>query len=186
MKIAVFSDTHGNTRGLRQAVADILAVEAVDLFIHLGDDYEDADVLEEYEPGYLRVPGVFSGYYADKWVPNRLVEEFEGWRFLLSHTVDSHANDLPDDLKPEQLIAGSRVEVVLYGHTHRPDLTDKNGILFVNPGHLKTEDKKGHPASYAILDVGGNEIRGRIVELAGGTALKEIEFKKGLKDERIS
>jgi putative phosphoesterase len=186
LKIAVVSDTHGNTDGLRQAVKNILSGEAVDLFIHLGDDYEDADVFEEFEPGYLRVPGVFGGYYADRWVPNRLVEEFEGWRFLLTHTDVSHANDLPQDPKPEELIARKQVDVVLYGHTHSPELADKNGILFVNPGHLKTNDKKGHPASYAVLDVGRNEIRGRIVELAGGRTLKEIEFEKGSGVERNS
>jgi putative phosphoesterase len=186
LKIAVFSDTHGNVRSLRQAVEGILAAQAVDLFIHLGDDYDDAEVFEEFSHEYIRVPGVFSGYYADRSVPNRRVEELGGWKLLLSHTVDSHANDLSDDLKPEQLIAGGQVDVVLYGHTHRPELTDKDGILFVNPGHLKAEDKKGHPASYAVLDISGNEIRGRIVELAGGAVLKEIEFKRSLKDERIS
>jgi putative phosphoesterase len=178
LKIIVVSDTHGNIGGLRQAVRDILSTGDIDLFIHLGDDYDDAGVFEEFEQTYLRVPGVFSSFYADRSVPNRRVEDLQGWRFLLTHTVTSHANDLPDDLKPEALIAGKQVDAVLYGHTHRPELADKNGILFVNPGHLKTEDKKGHSASYAILDISGNEIKGRIVELAGGRTLEEIEFKR--------
>ncbi len=178
MKALVVSDTHSNTDGLRRLVNAVLATESIDLLIHLGDDYDDAEVFEEFSVACLRVPGVFSAYYADRLVPNRRVEDLEGWRFLLSHTVTSHPNDLPDDPKPEALIAGKQVDAVLYGHTHRPELADKNGILFVNPGHLKTKDKKGHSASYAILDISGNEIKGRIVELAGGGTLETIEFKR--------
>jgi hypothetical protein len=111
-------------------------------------------------------------------VANRVVKEFEGWRFLLSHTDVSHSNDLRGDPKPEELIADKQVDVVLCGHTHRPGLALSDGILFVNPGHLKKDDKKGYAATYAIIDVGGNEIRGTIVELASGGTLEEIEFRR--------
>jgi putative phosphoesterase len=178
VKVLVVSDTHGNTKGLRRLVEEVSAREDIDLFIHLGDDYDDAEVFGESDKAYVRVPGVFSEYYFGESVPNRRVVDLDGWRCLLSHTVTSHANDLPDDLKPEVLVAGKQVDAVLYGHTHIPELAGKNGVLFVNPGHLKTEDKKGHSASYAILDVSGNEIRGRIVELADGRTLEALEFKR--------
>jgi len=178
LKVLVVSDTHGNTDSLRRLVGAVLPAESIDLLIHLGDDYGDTEVFEEFEQPYLRVPGVFSGYYADRSIPNRRIEDLEGWKFLLSHTVTSHPNDLPDDPKPEALIAGKQVDAVLYGHSHRPELADKNGVLFVNPGHLKTEDKKGHSASYAILDISGNKIKGRIVELASGGTLETIESKR--------
>lgn len=176
MTIAVVSDTHGNLAALRRAVSDIRSAHHIDLFIHLGDDYDDAQVFEEFSCDYVRVPGVFSDHYVEGSVPNRVMKEFEGWRFLLSHTRQSHANDLPEDLKPEELIAAKRVDVVLYGHTHTPQLAEENGILFVNPGHLKKEDKKGHAATYAIMDVERNGITVKIVELASGGVLEEVTF----------
>jgi putative phosphoesterase len=176
LKLAVVSDTHGNLKGLRKVVSDILAGDDIDLFIHLGDDYDDAEVLEEHGVDYKRVPGVFSDHYADGAVPNRVVEEIEGWKVLLTHTHVSHPNDLRNDLKPEELVETKQVDVVLYGHTHIPGIAARNGVLFVNPGHLKGEDKKGHSASYGLIDISRDKITGTIVDAATGSTLKQMEF----------
>ena len=61
----------------------------------------------------------------------------------MSHTDVSHANDRRDDPKPEDLIAAGRVDVLLSGHSHKPLICKEDGLLRVNPGHLKDEDKKG-------------------------------------------
>ncbi len=177
MKLVVVSDTHGNLKGLRRVVSEVIGKEAVDLFIHLGDDYDDASVFDEFACEYVRVPGVFSDYYLDKSIPNRLIKEFEGWTFLLTHTESSHSNDLPDDIKPEEVIAKGEVDVVLYGHTHKPDATVKNQILFVNPGHLKDEDKKGFPPTYAVIDVTPETIDVKIFEAKEGRIFKEVVFR---------
>ena len=178
MRLAVVSDTHGNLGGLRKAVGDIIAGKHVDLFIHLGDDYRDAEVLDEFGASYLRVPGVFSDYYVDRSVPNRVIQDLEGWRFLLTHTRRSHVNDLKKDLKPEELITGKKVDVVLYGHSHIPEISAQDGILFVNPGHLKGNDKKGHGASYAILDIGDDEIVATLVEAGTGKQIKGLTYRR--------
>lgn len=178
MKLAVMSDTHGNTRRLRETVKSILARHSIDLFVHLGDDYRDAEVFDEFDCEYVRVPGVYSDYYANKSVPNRILRDLEGWRFLLSHTDASHSNDLGADPRPEDLIAAGRVDVLLYGHSHEPHISTKDGILYVNPGHLKEEDKKGRHASYGLMDVDRNSIKVRIVEAEDGKTLQEISFGK--------
>jgi putative phosphoesterase len=174
----VVSDTHGNVEGLRQAVREIRSRHNVDLFIHLGDDYDDAQVFDELGCAYLRIPGVYSDYYADSSVPNRLVKPFEGWRFLLSHTDRSHSNDLTDDLKPEELIEAKQIDVVLYGHSHIPRLHSEKGILFINPGHLKSQDKKGYPASYAIITIDRERVKASILGLGSHKVLKQSYFKK--------
>jgi putative phosphoesterase len=174
----VVSDTHGNLGGFRKTVSDILACDRIDTFIHLGDDYTDAEVFDEFDATYLRVPGVFSDYYVDRNVLNRVVKEIEGWRFLLTHTRQSHANDLKKDLTPEELISERQVDVVLYGHSHIPEIDQNNGILFVNPGHLKVEDKKGYVASYAVLDVTRDEIIARLVEVGTGKQIKGLKHRR--------
>ena len=178
MIVGVVSDSHGNLEALRLAATRMLEADSVDLFIHLGDDFDDALVLEEFDRHYIRVPGVFSDYYQDRAIPNRIIREFEGWRFLLTHTDVSHSNDLPDDLKPEYLIETRQVDVVLHGHTHIPRLEEKHGILFINPGHLKSKDKKGMAPSYAVVEVVPDRIRARIIELESGARVKDIEFRR--------
>ena len=178
MRVVVISDTHGNVGGLRKVASGLATSGAVDRFVHLGDDYGDAEVFDELGSSYLRVPGVFSDHYVDGAVPNRLLQELGGWRFLLTHTRQSHANDLREDLKPEELIAQKKVDVVLYGHTHIPEISQQQGILFVNPGHLKDSDKKGYGASYAILDLGEDEIVASLVEAETGRPIKEVRHKR--------
>ncbi len=181
MVLGVVSDTHGNVEGLRQAVSMMLEAAPIDLFVHLGDDYDDALIFEEYDRDYLRVPGVFSEYYADPSIPNRVIKEFEGWRFLLTHTDVSHANDLPSDLKPQNLIRAKQVDVILHGHTHIPRLEEIDGILFINPGHLKEKDKKGREPSFAIVEVVPDLLKARLVGLKGGEQIASIEIRKHLK-----
>ena len=121
----------------------------------------------------IKVPGVFSDYYQNPGIPNRLIRNFDGIKALITHTKESHENDLKGDLKPEELIAEKRVNVVLYGHTHVYEAKVHDGILFVNPGHLKKEDKKGFPPTFAILDIEDRKVTVRILDLKNKTKLEE-------------
>jgi hypothetical protein len=175
MKLGVISDTHRHIVNFSKAV-DFLQDRSVDKIIHLGDDYGDVDELGER--GILRVPGVFSDAYQDVKIPNRIVENFGGWRFLLSHTVSSHPNDLPGDLVPEDLIRDKRVNVVLYGHSHMPDIKQEHGIIFFNPGHLKNEDKKGFPPTFGYIELTIADLVMRLYNLRDYSIFREEKFRK--------
>jgi putative phosphoesterase len=149
---------------------------AVDKIIHLGDDYGDIDEIVELDA--ISVTGVFSDAYLDKMTKNRRIENFGGWRFLLSHTLSSHPNDLPDDLVPEELINAQKVQVVLYGHTHIPEIRQERGMIFLNPGHLKNEDKKGFPPTFGYIEVTISKLVLRIYELRDYTLRQEERFRK--------
>ncbi len=176
MKLGVTSDTHRHIVNFSKAV-DFLERNGVDKIIHLGDDYSDVD--EIGERGIIRVPGVFSDVYQDAKIANRITENFGGWRFLLSHTVSSHPNDLSDDLVPEDLIRDRRVNVVLYGHTHMPDIKHEHGVIFFNPGHLKNEDKKGFAPSFGYIELTIADLLLRIYNLRDHSILMEEKFSKG-------
>ncbi len=175
MKVGLLSDSHGELENLRRA-AKVLA-DQVELIVHLGDDWDDCRVLEEMGLKFIRVPGVFSSYYQAPQIANRRIEKFNHWKVLLSHTSTSHKNDLPQDMKPEVVVARREVDVVLYGHTHIPKIEKSQGILWVNPGHLKPEDRKGYSPSYAILDFGPQEVWVRIFGLEKGEILAESEIR---------
>lgn len=154
MKIGVMSDSHGNIEYVRQA-AEYMMDEEVDCIIHLGDDYYDARILDILPANVIKVPGIYEAAYQDASVPNRLVEDIAGLRILITHTRDIHRNDLPQDKIPEEYIASRKVDMVLFGHTHSFYTKVEDGILMINPGHLKAEDKKGE-ATLAIVDIKKN------------------------------
>lgn len=175
MKLGVISDTHKHIVNLSKAVK-FLRERGVDRIIHLGDDYTDADEIGERD--IIRVPGVFSDAYQDKGIKNRRIENFGGWRFLLTHTLTSHPNDLPEDPSPEALITSGQVNVVLFGHTHTPEIYQEKGTIFLNPGHLKNEDKKGFPPTFGYIDLTINRLLICIYDLRDFSLRQEERYPK--------
>lgn len=152
MKVFVVSDSHGEKDNIIK-IAGIARDKSADMVIHLGDDYDDADFLLEENIKLERVPGVFSNYYSGDETENRKIIELEGWKTLLTHTKEKHENDLPDDIAPEEMISNGSVDIVLYGHSHIPAIAKEGNVYLINPGHLKSEDKKGFEPSYAVLNI---------------------------------
>jgi hypothetical protein len=156
MKICVISDSHKETGNIQK----VIDCEDFDLLIHLGDDYCDMDGVE-IKQEFIRVPGVYDKEYFDTGVEKRIIKKFGAFRFLLTHTLNPHENDLEAgvSVNPGEICAKGGVDVVLFGHTHKPEISYDGKILFINPGHLKSDDKRGYEASYAILEVDENKIK---------------------------
>lgn len=174
MRLGLVSDTHGELENLREAVRRLKQEWQVDLIAHLGDECEDVAVLKEVWSGEtIQVPGVYCQHYRDPAIPNRVVQEIAGYRILFSHTKEAHKNDLPGDLQPEELVARGAVDIIAYGHTHIPEIVKERNVLWVNPGHLKSEDKKGHKPSFAVLDLKAEGVTVRLVDLLSGVAFAE-------------
>lgn len=171
MKIGVVSDSHGHVDNLRRAIK-AMNEGGAEVIIHLGDDYDDVKALSNQEgSAIIQVPGVFSTYYQEPEIPNRIIKKWEGVPVLLTHTPEAHQNDLPADRDPKAVAARGEVRVVLSGHSHIPEVREESGVIWVNPGHLKDDDKKGCPPTYALLEITSTEIRVRIVDLFGGREL---------------
>ena len=68
-----------------------------------------------------------------------------------------------------QLDINSKVNayhVVIYGHTHRPQVENQQGVLFVNPGSA-VQPRHGYPPSVALLAIKGDTIKARLIDLTG-------------------
>ncbi len=176
MKLAVFSDSHGNLDYLETAGSYALHKGAADVLVHLGDNYDDAKVLNQFGKRLIRVPGVFSEQYQDPSVANRILETFGPWSVLVSHTHEKHPNDLPTDLDPAEMLRNRAVNVILHGHTHEPRIEESRGVWFINPGHLKRRDKRNHPASFALIDLRDLDATVQIVEVVGHVELLRRDF----------
>ena len=54
--------------------------------------------------------------------------------------------------------------VAVYGHSHRAEIERRDGILFLNPGAAGAA-RFGLPRSVALLEIDGDDLRPRIVDL---------------------
>jgi putative phosphoesterase len=120
MLIGVISDTHGLLRP--EAVAALRGVEHI---LHAGDvgDIAILDALREIAPvTAIRGNVDTSGACAE--LPATDVVELGDKLFYLVHSM----HDL--DINP----AASGVAMVVSGHSHKPSVEVRNGVVFFNPG----------------------------------------------------
>ena len=120
MRIGLISDTHGLVRP--QALQ---ALAGVDRIIHAGD-VGGAHVIEALS-GIAPVDVVRGNNDKDPWgarLPSWLALEFEGVGIHVLHDVK--------EMDVDAAAAGFRV--VIAGHSHKPIVAERDGVLFVNPG----------------------------------------------------
>jgi len=158
--LGVLSDTHGNRSLMYQAV-DMMKQLGATLFFHLGDDYPDAEELAMVETNVRIVPGLWCNAYHNIRVPNRIVEEVEGVTISAAHAMK--------DLRHSERSA----DIVMTGHTHEPVIERAGATIYLNPGHLKGPESRGHRPSFALITISGNSIRAAIHELTG-----DVRFEK--------
>ena len=117
MKLAILSDTHGL---LRPQVLEHL--KTADAIVHGGDINRQAvlDELRQYAPLYV-VRGNNDKEWAEG-LPHHLTVTLGGVTFLVVH----NKKEVPADL--------SGVDAVVFGHSHKYLLEEKDGLLWLNPG----------------------------------------------------
>jgi hypothetical protein len=149
--IGVISDTHGLLRP--EAVE---ALRGVDHIIHAGDigAPEVLASLAEIAPITAVRGNNDKGAWAAR-IPATAVFEAPGLRLYVLHDV----NEL--DLDPA--VAG--FSVVVAGHSHRPSLDERDGVLFFNPGSAGPRRFR-LPISIGRLHVGEGATRGELITLA--------------------
>ena len=53
--------------------------------------------------------------------------------------------------------ADRNCEIVFFGHTHKPVIEKKNGVLVINPGSLSFPRQEGRKPSYVVMELNENE-----------------------------
>ena len=150
MCIGVISDTHGLLRN--QACE---ALQGCELILHAGDVGAE-DVLHELKR-IAPVVAVRGNVDVEAWA-RRLhateMNEFENKVFYMLHRVA----DL--DLKP----SAAGVHAVIYGHSHRPSIEWRGGILYFNPGSAGPR-RFSLPVTVGRIEIVDGELRPEIVPL---------------------
>jgi putative phosphoesterase len=210
MKLAVFSDIHGNIHGLRAVLADMEKRgaeviwcggdlvgyganpgEVIDLVrtrgiptimgnyddaigylrITCGCDYPNAEAMErglksvawtkeqtsEEQKAYLRS------------LPYRLQREFAGHQVALVHGSPVQLTEYLYESVPNETfqahLAATGVDVLIFGHTHKPYHKVLDGKHLVNSGSAG-KPKHGDPnATYVLLDLEPESVSVEIVEV---------------------
>ena len=127
-KLLIISDNHGFTHQLRE----VIEREApIDLFLHLGDGERSKS---EYE---RLLPPLTASIYLkgnNDFMPLKPTARFEleGVEIFAAHGHKYAVKQGFSVLKNEAKKQGANL--VCYGHTHRAEVHESDGITYVNPG----------------------------------------------------
>ena len=156
MLVGVISDTHGLLRP--EAVA---ALQGSDVIIHAGDigGPEVIERLRQVAPTFAVRGNNDKGAWAQA-VPLTRVVEVGELRFYVLH------EGAQIDLDP----AAAGYAAVVSGHSHKPSVQFRDGVLFLNPGSAGPRRFK-LPVVVARVGVVGREMRPEIVELEARSRL---------------
>jgi hypothetical protein len=148
--IGVISDTHGLLRP--EAVK---ALKGVELIIHAGDVGEPKVLanLSRIAPVHAVRGNTDRGDWAAD-LPHSRVVEVGGVNLYVLHELFCL------DLDP----AAAGLAAVIFGHSHRPHLERKNGVLYLNPGSAGPR-RFTLPVSLARIEVRGVTLHPEMLEL---------------------
>ena len=149
-RVGLISDTHGLLRP--EAVAFL---RGSDYIVHAGD-IGDANVLRELN-ALAPVTAVRGnndrGPWAEAIAETEVLQVNNVYIYVLHNVAEL-------DLDP--VAAG--FQVVVSGHSHRPSVEERDGVLYVNPGSSGPRRFK-LPIAVAELEVAGHSVRAKVVEL---------------------
>ena len=131
MKILVLSDSHSSLHFMRVCIERVKP----DAVVHLGDYYDDGEVLQEEYPHLIfhRVPGNCDRNRCPLFTREMLCYDVCGVRLYMTH---GHRQQVK--MGTELLLTEARrhkAAAALYGHTHIADCRkEADGLWVLNPG----------------------------------------------------
>lgn len=132
--IGILSDTHDNLTMIRQAL-EIFRAHGCTLLIHAGDIVAPF-AAKEFEAAGCPVKAVFGNCDGEKEGLRKafqacgeisnppLTFSHQGLEFLATHVHTS----------VENFVARGKYDVIIFGHTHRPEINKAGRTLLINPG----------------------------------------------------
>ena len=147
MRVLIISDTHGRHTGLDRALEE---AGDIDLFIHLGDvegGEEYINAVVDCEKHMVRGNNdFFSHTEAEKEI------SIGKYRAFLCHGHMYGVSLGTENIKEEA--RSRKVNVVMFGHTHKPYLEYcSDGLVVLNPGSLSYPRQDGRHPSFMIMEI---------------------------------
>ena len=146
MKVLIVSDTHGGHGSLDMAIEK---EEPFDMLLHLGDVEGGDDYIEAVVDCPVHIVKGNNDFFAQ--LPSDKEIKLDGHRVFMTHGHGYYVS-----MGEEHLLREARLrqaDIALYGHTHRPSIREKEGVLIMNPGSLRYPRQEGRRPSYIVMEI---------------------------------
>ena len=148
-RIMIVSDSHRRHGNLAEAIYN---EQPFDLLIHLGDIEGEEDIIQELAGGeVIMVPGN-NDFFSP--LPREREIELAGKKVLLTHGHYYYVSLDLQTLREECIARG--IDIVMFGHTHRPVIIVEDNITLINPGSISYPRQADGIPTYIILEINDN------------------------------
>ena len=140
MRILVFSDSHGNSRCMSEA---LYSNPNAEMIIHLGDGERDLNDIGDAVAGrkIIQICGNCDLYSL---LPTNELVTADGVKIFCTHGFAEQVKSGNSVLISKAKEAGARI--ALYGHTHKAVTDYRDGLYIMNPGSIRSGD-------YGAIDI---------------------------------
>jgi putative phosphoesterase len=158
--LVAIGDTHA-TDGHRLSGETLAAVRAADVVVHTGDFTQPAvlDALEAEADRLVAVAGNNDGPGIRERVPETATVDALDRRFTVTH---GHQQD---DTARSLLARQEEADVLVVGHSHRPEIRRLGDVVEVNPGSYA--DPRWNEPAFAVVERETGALRARLVRPDG-------------------
>lgn len=144
MKILIVSDTHGRDTKLEEAVEK---EKPFDMLIHCGDVEGREFFVEALAECPCCIVAGNNDFFSD--LPREDEITIQGKKAMITH---GHYYGVSMDVQMLAEEAKSRgCEIAMFGHTHKPMVANRDGVMVINPGSLAYPRQEGRKPSYAVM-----------------------------------
>lgn len=150
MKVLIVSDTHRKNDNYFR----VLQMHSPDLVIHCGDAEGSEYALSEAADCPVQIVLGNNDFFS--YLPRELDLKIGPYKVWVTHGHNYYVSMGNEVIKREAAARG--VDIVMYGHTHRPVVDKKGKIIAVNPGSLSYPRQEGRRPSYIIMEVGERDV----------------------------
>lgn len=145
MKILIVSDTHRHNENFVKAVE---RTAPIDLVVHCGD-IEGSELFISQAAGCpVQMVAGNNDFFSE--LPGELTFKIGALQVWVTHGHHYYVSMGTEFIIEEARARG--VDVVMYGHTHRPSIEYRAGIVVLNPGSLSYPRQDGRRPSYIVME----------------------------------
>lgn len=149
MKILIVSDTHRYNENYLHVLK---SVAPVDMVVHCGDIEGSEYIIEESAGCPVYMVRGNNDFFSE--LPREKEFNIGKYKVWLTHGHTYYTSMSNEILKQEAVARG--VDIVMYGHSHRPVVDIDDEIIAVNPGSLTYPRQEGKRPSYIIMELDAN------------------------------
>lgn len=146
MRILIVSDTHRKNENYFKVLSKL---KHLDMVIHCGDGEGSEYALSQAADCPVLMVAGNNDFFSQ--LPREQEISIENYKVWITHGHNYLVSMGTERIKQEAKARG--VQIVMFGHTHRPCLEQDEDIIALNPGSLSYPRQDGHKPTYAIMEI---------------------------------